>query len=50
MHAFSQELLEDYGIERSLYDDALETMAGGDPDAALFAGWITEFIVMRSAA
>jgi GMP synthase-like glutamine amidotransferase len=48
MHAFSRELLEDYGIERSLYDAALETMADGDPDAELFAGWITEFIVMRS--
>jgi hypothetical protein len=47
MHAFSRELLEDYGIERSLYDTALETMAAGEPDAALFAEWITEFIATR---
>ncbi len=45
MRTFTQILLDEYHVEPHMADRALATMAGGEPHASLFAGWIVEFLV-----
>ena len=45
MQVFTQLLLDAYHVDEELAETALETMANGQPDAALFAEWIVGFLV-----
>lgn len=47
MRAFSRKLLDDYGLDRNVYDSALDSMDRSSPDAELFARWILEFLSNR---
>jgi GMP synthase (glutamine-hydrolysing) len=44
MHRFLELLLDEYHVDRDLADHAETTMASNEPDADLFASWITEFL------